>query len=43
MEKLERYREEKLGWLEIAGKSMNIIWDNKKDDEVWNKYIEIIS
>ena len=39
MEKMERNRKEKIGWLAIAEKSMNKIWNNKKDDEVWNKYL----
>ena len=39
MEKLERNRKEKAGWLIIAEKSMKKIWDNKKDDEVWSKYL----
>ena len=39
MEKLEKNRKEKIGWLVIAEKSMKKIWDNKKDDEVWSKYL----
>jgi metal-responsive CopG/Arc/MetJ family transcriptional regulator len=39
MEKLERNRKEKIGWMIIAEKSMRDIWDNKKDDEVWSKYL----
>jgi hypothetical protein len=31
-------KEEKIGWMILAEKSMNKIWDNKKDDEVWEKY-----
>jgi Arc/MetJ-type ribon-helix-helix transcriptional regulator len=38
MEKLERNRKEKIGWLLMAEKSMKEIWDNKKDDEIWSKY-----
>lgn len=29
---------EKLGWLILSKKSMKKMWDNKKDDNVWNKY-----
>lgn len=39
MEKLDRNRKEKIGWMILAEKSMNKIWDNKKDDEVWSKYL----
>ena len=39
MEKLEKNRKEKIGWLILAEKSMKKIWDNKKDDEVWGKYL----
>ena len=39
MEKLDKTRKEKMGWLIIAEKSMKKIWDNKKDDEVWSKYV----
>ncbi|MEK6889009.1 MAG: ribbon-helix-helix domain-containing protein [Nanoarchaeota archaeon] len=39
MEKLETTRKEKAGWLIVAEKSMKNIWDNKKDDEIWGKYL----
>lgn len=39
MEKLEKNRKEKIGWLILAEKSMKKIWDNKKDDKVWGKYL----
>ena len=39
MEKLESNKKEKAGWLILAQKSMEKIWDNKKDDEVWSKYL----
>ena len=39
MEKMEKHKKEKFGWLAIAEKSMKKIWDNKKDDETWNKYL----
>lgn len=39
IEKLDRARKERIGWMILAEKSMKKIWDNKKDDEVWNKYL----
>jgi metal-responsive CopG/Arc/MetJ family transcriptional regulator len=36
---LDRSKKEKIGWLVLAEKSMKKIWDNKKDDEVWNNYL----
>lgn len=39
MEKLERNKKEKIGWMILAEKSMNKLWANKKDDEVWGKYL----
>ena len=39
MEKLDKSRKEKIGWMVIAEKSMEKIWNNKKDDEIWNKYL----
>ena len=39
MEKLDKNRKEKIGWMLMAEKSMAKIWNNKKDDEVWNKYL----
>ncbi len=38
MEKLDKSRKEKIGWLIIAQKSMEKMWNNKKDDEVWSRY-----
>ena len=29
----------KLGWLSLAEKSLAKIWDTKKDDKTWEKYI----
>ena len=39
IEKLETNRKEKAGFLILAEKSMKKIWDNKKDDKVWSKYL----
>jgi metal-responsive CopG/Arc/MetJ family transcriptional regulator len=37
--KLESYKKEKYGWLILAEKSLNKMWNNKKDDEIWKKYL----
>ena len=37
-EKLGSNRKEKLGWLILAERSMKKMWNNKKDNKVWNKY-----
>lgn len=39
MEKIDSSKKEKIGWMVLGEKSMEKIWDNKKDDEVWNKYL----
>ena len=39
IEKLDRTKKEKIGWMLLAEKSLNKMWDNKKDDEVWSKYL----
>ena len=39
MERLDRNKKEKIGWMILAEKSMKKLWDNKKDDEVWSKYL----
>ena len=39
MDKLGKDRKEKMGWLILAEKSMRDIWDNKKDDEIWKRYL----
>ena len=39
MEKLEKDKKEKFGWLVLAEKSLAKMWDNKKDDETWSKYL----
>ncbi len=39
MEKLERNRKENIGWMILAEKSLKKMWDNKKDDKVWSRYL----
>ncbi len=39
MERLERNRKEKIGWLAVAEKSMQKIWDNEKDEKTWGRYL----
>ena len=37
--KLEKNKKEKFGWLIFSERSMKKFWNNKKDDEVWKKYL----
>ena len=39
MERLEKNRKEKIGWFILAERSMKKIWNNKKDDGAWSKYL----
>ena len=39
MEKVNNEEQEKQGWLALAEKSLDKIWNNKKDDEIWGKYL----
>lgn len=39
LEKLDRTKKEKIGWMILAEKSMKKIWENKKDDEIWSRYL----
>jgi len=39
MEKLDKNKKEKIGWMILAEKSMTKFWENRKDDEVWSKYL----
>lgn len=39
MERLDKTRKENIGWMILAEKSLNEIWDNKKDDETWSRYL----
>ena len=39
MEKMEKNKKEEIGWMILAEQSMKDIWDNKKDDEIWSKYL----
>jgi len=32
-------RKEDIGWMMLAQKSLEAIWDNPKDEEVWKKYL----
>ncbi len=34
----ESFQDEKSEWLAASQKSLEKVWDNKKDDEVWSKY-----
>ena len=35
----EEKRKEDIGWMMLAQKSLENIWDNPKDEEVWKKYL----
>lgn len=35
----EDEKRETAGWLSLAEKSLREVWDNPKDDKVWNKYL----
>ncbi len=39
MEKIESSKKEKIGWMVLGEKSMEKIWNNKRDDEIWSKYL----
>jgi hypothetical protein len=39
MEKSSMNKEENMGWMVLAEKSIKEIWDNEKDEEVWYKYL----
>ncbi|MBI2110160.1 AbrB/MazE/SpoVT family DNA-binding domain-containing protein [Candidatus Woesearchaeota archaeon] len=39
MQTIKRGNKEKFGWLSLAEVSMKKIWENKKDEEVWKKYL----
>ena len=39
MEEININEKEEMGWIILDEKSMKKIWDNKKDDEVWNNYL----
>jgi metal-responsive CopG/Arc/MetJ family transcriptional regulator len=36
---LDSEKKEKSGWMILAEKSMEKIWNNEKDDEVWRGYL----
>jgi Arc/MetJ-type ribon-helix-helix transcriptional regulator len=38
-DKIEESQKEKQGWLALAEKSLEKIWDNKKDAETWDIYL----
>lgn len=33
-------KKERIGWLILAEISMGKIWNNKKDDKIWVKYLD---
>ena len=39
MEKMEEATKERYGWLALAEKSLQKVWDNAEDDTVWKTYV----
>ena len=39
IEKLDSNKKEKIGWMILAEKSLNKLWNNKKDDKTWSRYL----
>jgi len=39
LDNLDSHKKEKIGWMVLAEKSLNKLWDNKKDDKTWSKYL----
>lgn len=39
VERLDKTKKEKIGWMILAEKSLDKIWNNKKDNEIWSKYL----
>jgi len=37
--KKTKISKERLGWLALAEKSLEKLWNNKKDEETWSKYL----
>jgi len=37
---MKKINKEDLGWLILAEKSMKKMWNNKKDDQIWNQYLD---
>jgi Arc/MetJ-type ribon-helix-helix transcriptional regulator len=37
--KIEESQKEEQGWLALAEKSLEKIWDNEKDAKIWDKYL----
>jgi len=41
LQKLDKEYEfkEQMGWLSLAEQTLQEIWNNKEDDEIWSKYL----
>ena len=39
IERLDSTQKEKYGWLLLAQQSMAKIWDNEKDETIWQQYL----
>jgi AbrB family looped-hinge helix DNA binding protein len=38
-EKIKEILNEERGWNSISEESLNEVWDNDKDDKIWEKYL----
>jgi AbrB family looped-hinge helix DNA binding protein len=38
-EKIKEILNEERGWKSISEESLNEVWDNDKDDKIWEKYL----
>ena len=36
---MDKTRQEKIGWMITAEDSMRKIWDNEKDENIWQEYL----
>lgn len=39
IEKINERKKEKIGWMVLCEQSMKEIWDNPKEDKIWEKYL----
>ncbi|MBI4043260.1 MAG: ribbon-helix-helix protein, CopG family [Candidatus Diapherotrites archaeon] len=39
MREMGELEKENAGWLALAEKAMEKMWNNKKDDEIWSQYL----
>ncbi len=39
LKRIQNEKKEEIGWLVLAEKSMEELWDNPKDEKIWKKYL----